>query len=112
LLPGSNPRLIEVLADFVDHPTFLEGVKQTEDHGLRQSTAGTDLLEGQSFARCTKGSQQLRGMHDGLDQVSVSGLSGRAHTLGHHDPFFAFCKAKFAIAQSGARVRKWRPLRL
>ena len=44
-------------------------------------------------------------MNDGLDEIPVSGLSDGAHRFGHNDPFFVFCKAKFAMAQSGARVR-------
>src|SRR5246127_853394 len=37
-------------------------------------------------------------MDDGFNEVSVTTLSGGAHRCGHNDPFFSFCKAKFAIA--------------
>ena len=51
-----------------------------------------------------KRGQQLGGVKDGLDQITVTSRSDRAHTFGHNDPFFHFAKRNLEPANSGAQL--------
>src|SRR5262249_46160294 len=79
LLERPEVRSVEVLARLLDHAAALERVKQAERHALRQVAARRDLTQWQRFAGGSERRQQLRGVHDGLHEVTVRGTGPAVH---------------------------------
>src|SRR5437868_3284522 len=107
LLPRSHAGLVQILPNLIDHPTLLKRVEQTKHHGFWQTAARGNLLQRQGFSGGMKCGQELRRVHDRLDEIRIARRSDGAHTVQDMISIFFILQSEICELSSKCLGASW-----